>query len=81
MWGRCRVCAEKDKRISDLHDLCARLFAVVSPPQASHRVPVVQIEADALLSGRDEQVDVSPDQRAEWDAIRAEANSILSGTY
>lgn len=78
----CKVCREKDARIADLHAEIKMLRSLVSPPTSSSRIPLVQIEADAIMSGRQEQIEVSnADQMKHWENVESEAHRILSGTY
>jgi hypothetical protein len=75
---KCRVCAEKDKRIASLEEQVTFLRGFLRPKQEVKfdPLPVVELEADSVLAGHDEQID--PKRQAEIDA---EAAAILAGTY
>lgn len=88
MFGKCRVCAEKDKQIGDkdsrIADLKAQiedLRSLVLPKNTPGVIPLVSLEADAIMSGKDEAIEIPDAQRAELDEIQSEATRILSGTY
>lgn len=71
---KCRLCAEKDARISDLKSEILRLESLVFPKAPSHKMlPVIDLDnhtPPAALS--QEEID---------EAIEQEANMILNGTY
>lgn len=81
MFGPCKVCKEKDLRIAELQAQVELLRSLVAPPASASRIPILQVESDAILSGRDEAIDPTPDQQRELARIESEANRILSGTY
>lgn len=64
-----RLLSEKDARIADLQSQIADLRKWVIPDNAPASIPVLQIEEDAVLSGRDEIIDVSPDASDELGAL------------
>lgn len=83
---KCKVCAEKDKRIEDLKTQVDSLLSMVSPKTSAHTIPLNQIEADAILTGRDEVIEVEVDnldtrRQQELIEIEREAQRILAGTY
>jgi hypothetical protein len=93
MFGPCKVCAEKDKRVSSLEAEITFLRSLVRPdaPKNAHRPTAEQLEADALFSGQTSQIyideqsrlieDPSPRLSAEEEAAVAERDAILSGSY
>lgn len=81
MFGRCKICTEKDLRIATLEAQVHLLTTLVAPPASASRIPILQVESDAILSGRDEAIDPTPDQQRELERIESEANRIFSGTY
>ncbi len=64
----CKVCAEKEARISDLLKQVELLQRLTFPPQAPGRLPLIELEANKILSGDTD------------DAVEVEADSILDGT-
>lgn len=81
MFGRCKVCQEKDLRIVELQAQVDLLRALVAPPASASRIPILQAESDAILSGRDEAITPTAEQQRELERIESEANRIFSGTY
>lgn len=75
MFGKCKVCAEKDARIADLKAQIASLHNLLQPVRAPAN-PEVHHEANAVLNGVNEQIEpeLSPE-------ILAERDALLSGTY
>lgn len=78
MFGKCKVCAERLARIDDLKLEISHLRKLVLPSSNSSRLPVVQLEADKVLSASDEVTYVPT---AEAQAIEEEANSLLNASY
>ena len=72
---KCKVCAEKDKRIADLQHMISLL-----QPHNGQSIPLVQLEADQILNGNDQVIELakSPEK---IDEAESELNRILSGTY
>lgn len=81
MFGTKKLISQYEARISDLQAEVRYLRSLVSPPTSASRIPVLSLEADAVISGHDEAIDPTADQQQEWDDIQSEANRILSGTY
>lgn len=93
MFGPCKVCAEKERRVLALESEIAFLRTLVRPdvPKNSHRPTAEQLEADALFSGQTHEVIIDEQSRfiedplprlsAEEQAAAAERDAILSGTY
>lgn len=92
----CSVCAEKDKRIEDLKNQITRMEALVFPQNSQDDIPVLEFEADAILSGSPETVatpavkdpavlriqqEAAQKLRQKEEDIASEAARILSGTY
>lgn len=80
-----QIVALYEARISDLHSQISDLRRIALPP-VSHSIPAVALEADAILTGRDETYDPTPspltdeEMRKVIDEI-SERDRILSGTY
>jgi hypothetical protein len=83
MFGPCKVCEEKDKRIVDLQAQIKTLTSLVAPTGhvLNPVVPEVHIEADRALSGSDQVSDYQRLQILESEEVMAEANAILTGSY
>lgn len=93
MFGTCKVCAEKDKRVSSLEHEIAFLRNLVRPdaPKNAHRATAEQLEADALFSGQTDEIIIDEESRqlershaqlsAEDVAALIERDQILSGSY
>jgi hypothetical protein len=78
---RCKVCDEKEKRIHDLLSQVESLKKLVFPSTNSGRLPVLEIEADAILGGAG-NASVEPDEdELAQEQIDLEANAILTGSY
>ena len=82
MFGPCKVCQEKDKRVEDLKaqikDLQDRLSKIMNPiyPQA------IEIEADTMLNGANTFAKaVTKDEERKLSAVEEEAIKLLTGTY
>ncbi len=75
-FGACKVCAAKDSEIAFL-----RALVRPEPSLPSDPLPIITLEADAIIGGSDQQLQlVQPDntRQAELDS---EAATILAGTY
>lgn len=93
MFGPCKVCAEKDKRVSSQETEIAFLRSLVRPdvPKDAHQVTADQLEADALFSGQTNEIIIDEESRqlershtqlsAEDVAALIERDQILSGSY
>lgn len=78
MFFKCKVCDEKDKRIQDLKVEIQFLQKVVSGYTLPAHSNDVAREADAILSGTQDQLEPSP---ITDDELLAERNRILSGDF
>lgn len=79
----CKCCAEKDSRIASLRSEIEFLRTLVRRPEHHNAsLPVVTLEADAVLSAQDEQtfVEVAPESEEARD-IELERDRLLAGTY
>jgi hypothetical protein len=78
------VLQEKDKVIATLQNEVAFLRSMVegltAPKASSHKIERSLLEANALLSGSQEQIDLNQ-FTPEVDAILSEREQILSGNY
>lgn len=87
MFGYKLLLAEKDARIADLKQQISRLEGLVPALQrvsSVYHIPVMSVESDAILSGRDEPIELTAEQETELSQIerdRSEESRILSGTY
>lgn len=75
MFGKCKACEEKDKRIADLKSQIDFL-QLLSQPQEKIENKTVHLEANAILSGHQEQIISYEDEE-----VIAERERILSGNY
>lgn len=90
MFGACKVCAEKEKRIAVLEAQIAFLRDLARPaiPQLSRRSESQMLEADAIMDGKTEQMFIEHSilnpmsaLTAEEAAAAEERDMILSGNY
>ena len=70
-----------EARISDLMARISDLREVAIPKNTAYSIPLVQQEADAIMSGKDEVIELTESQLAEQDAEISERDRLLSGTY
>lgn len=86
----CHVCAEKERRIADLFKLIEHYKALATPNNNPFRLPAIQMEADAVLSGQQHIIDLRApsaadqeiaNQEAQADDEQSEASRLLSGSY
>jgi hypothetical protein len=80
---KCKVCAEKDARISDLKSQISHLKALVTPPTNSDPT-VDQLEADGIMNGQQYilEIPTAQDRAASTaDVEQAERDRIFAGTY
>jgi hypothetical protein len=73
----CALCKEKTARIKDLQAALADLRSMVLPRHVEKGVPLVHLEADAVISGQQDQFQSDP----QTDEAQDEAARILSGNY
>lgn len=76
MFGTCKVCQEKDRRILDLQEQISTLRSMAFPSPMQIHVPQVQLEADKMLSGDDIETGIPGLEQEE-----SERDRILSGNY
>lgn len=78
----CKACACKDAHIQSLKDEIISLRKMVLPTSTENALPVVQLEADAVLSVNQDVIPINEEEirRQEFNVF-SEASSILSGTY
>jgi hypothetical protein len=81
LFFKCRVCAEKDLRIADLQAQVETLKAFATPPTSASRIPLLTLEADAVMNGDHEAIRVEDTEKKEFERIENEAYRILSGTW
>lgn len=81
---RCKVCAEKDKRISSLEDQVAFLRTLTHPKVNNYVVPDNDLEANGVLDGTDRQIQIetfSDETLRLSEEEQRERQAILSGEY
>lgn len=72
---------QHDARVKDLKDEIYSLRQMVFPASRPSFVPSNHLEADALLSGHQDQIRMTPEEMEREEAIQNERNAILGGTY
>lgn len=81
---RCRVCAEKDKRISSLEDQVAFLRDLTRPKVNNHIIPDNNLEANGVLDALDRPIEIETyaeeTQRLSEEELRERA-ALLGGSY
>lgn len=78
MWGKCKVCAEKDRRILDLKDQISVLRRQLLPVNSSNPT-VTSLEMDGVMSGQQHIIEIP--ETAEEIAEARERDRLLSGQY
>lgn len=87
MFGPCKVCAEKDKRIADLKEQIKSLNLQLIPTPQTRRY---EMEQDFVMEGGGDEVGYTPvsisaeDQKTRDEQaalLQYEADAILSGSY
>lgn len=83
MFGKCKICLEKDVRISELKEQISFLRSIAYPKPYS---PLVTLEANRILDGANSEileVDTSDnkDLQKEFEQAALEHDLILSGNY
>jgi hypothetical protein len=80
---KCKVCASKDERIADLKAQIALLTRLVVPSNDPEATPILNLEADAILTGHQHMISATDEEmpKDETDAVIAERDRLLSGAY
>ncbi|GAC1502123.1 MAG: hypothetical protein NVS1B10_06760 [Candidatus Saccharimonadales bacterium] len=80
VFGNCKVCEEKERRIADLKEQIAHYRLVLNPPPRINRY---ELEEDVLLNGGGhESVSIDAEAEAKENArIQRESDLIFSGNY
>ena len=84
MFGPCKVCAEKDKRVSSLESEIAFLRNLARPSVNNNHISAIEYEADGVVSGMTDQIELqthSQLREEEDELVIAERDAILNGTY
>ena len=76
----CKICKEKDARISDLKLQIGDLRSIALP-KALKSEDDHQVESNAILNGQDDIIEVSESMAKELSEIESEAHRLLTGTY
>lgn len=76
-----RLISQYEARIKDLQQQIQDLRTLALPTTVSRSVPLISLEADAIISGKDEIYDLSDAERAEKDDEISERDRVLSGNY
>lgn len=77
MFGKCRVCEAHLKHIQSLQSEVQSLRRLALPQ--NNQLPLVELEADAVLSGHQDQIEIPSFE--EQQKIDSEASQLLSGSY
>lgn len=81
---KCKVCAEKDKRIAAIEAEVLFLRSLVNPPVNNAVIPDEVQEANGILDVLDQPIQVQTHSAAtleEVEEILRERDNILSGNY
>ena len=81
MFGPCKICIEKEKRIAELKEEVEFLRAMLLP---NSNGKIVNLEANNILSGSQAMIDIPEygnDKIREQEEINREAERIMNGTY
>lgn len=85
MFGRCKICIEKDKQLADKDKMISILESrlkfledSLAPNKLSVQIPDIHVEADRVLTQNYEDLETV---LAEQETVDHEANVILSGNY
>ena len=91
---KCKACPSHEKHIADLQEQIGYLRTLIFPKVDMYNPPLIQREADAILSGSNQPLEVAKSQAKESKAMHeidpedpspeeiiAERDRILSGTY
>lgn len=78
----CKVCLEKEKRISELKEQISYFKEVLHPKDTRVTyVPPQSAEEDVLLAGGGQEEVTLPQDQIESAEVLAEREAMLSGTY
>jgi hypothetical protein len=76
---KCKVCEEKDKRISDLHKQIEFLKQLASP---SSQIPLINYEANNVLNGAgNDEPELTAEEQVQLQKEKEERDALLSGNY
>lgn len=85
MFGPCKGCKAKDAHIQSLEAQISFLKSLNTPDNDPNKIPIANIEANAILSGDTEIKELKDLRTAEEisveEAIISERDRVLSGTY
>ena len=78
---KCKCCREKDEQVSNLQSEIAFLRKLVLPEYINNNsnIPIAHLESDAIMSGRDEQIQIASHEMVDQQETQREAVSILAG--
>lgn len=80
MFFKCKICAERDKQIELLKSHIAAIERFIVPVNSA--IPTTQeLEADAILSGHQQVIEIPDEDYAAADEILSERDRLLSATY
>lgn len=81
MFGKCKVCTEKDLRIADLQKQIDLLHTLVFPSKQDTRQAFIQsLEANKILGGDSDPIEVRFSEDYS-EADKKEAESLFNGDY
>lgn len=70
-----------EARISELKDQISRLEKLVFIQTSASNIPLISLEADAVLSQKEETIQISQEELERLSEIESEADRILAGNY
>lgn len=79
----CKVCQSKNERIADLKEQIATLTRLVTPTNDPQTLPILNLEADAILTGHQHTIEaeIAEMPKDDTDSVLSERDRLLSGAY
>jgi hypothetical protein len=68
-------------RIAQMEDSISDLRRLVFSPTSATNIPLVHLEADAVISQKEEVMEVDPSESEKFEFLTREADRIFSGNY
>lgn len=83
MFGKCKACERQEVTIALLREEINFLRGLVhSPQQINQKIQATHVEADAIMSGHTDVIELKDtDPGAEDPEVESERDRLLSGTY
>lgn len=84
MFGPCKVCSEKDKRIEDIKALLAlhiELLKKATIKEDPFKAQAISSDMNRAFDGGGSQVELSSIEREQFNAVEKQAKDMLYGSY